>query len=159
MSIQPGTYTAKIVDYGVKLTEKGQPNVTVKFSFNETNTLIWSGGFYNERATEITLKALGVCGLATTDIAQLADGPASGMLDTDKEVEIAIDHEEYNGRTYAKIKWINEVGGGGIKNRLTKGEAAQAFVGLNLQADIARLGIIKERKPAAPAADSTDIPF
>lgn len=66
--------------------------------------LTWTGTF-TERATEITMKALRAAGWATDDLTDM-----SGV--GDKDVDLAVGMEEYEGQQRERVKWVNEPGGG-----------------------------------------------
>lgn len=162
--MNPGKYQGKAVDYCMTVSEKGDPFVTVLFEIHpEGNNLTWRGGLATDKQLEITIKALKVLGFHGS-VKDLAGGKASGCLDLDKVVELDIVHEIYKDKKYAKIQWVNEVGGGGFKNKLTEVEAVRACAGLNLDAVFAREGIkplptVRHNPVASAPVSLEDIPF
>jgi len=119
MEILAGTFEAKVVDYGLKETKSGTQQVVVRFRWNDEFEYNWYGSFNEGKAREITMKSLQVLGLSSNEIWNLADGPESGMLDTDKLVSIKVEHEQgMDGKLYPKIKWVNELGGGAVRVRV-----------------------------------------
>ncbi len=114
--IAVGKYEAKVVDYGMRFSHNGNLSMVIGFAFNqdgEEKRLAWFGSFKEGKARDITFKTLIVCGLKSDDIDSLAEGPTSGLLDTDKSVEIDIGVGfDSNGQQQTRIKWVNELGGG-----------------------------------------------
>jgi hypothetical protein len=165
MNLVAGKYLGKVIDYCVKTTESGKPQVAVKFEFGEGNHLVWNGNLWTEQGRTITAKALKAMGLCSVSIKDLARGPESGVLDMDKQVELDIDFREYEGKRYAQINWVNEVGGGGFKNRLSEVEAVQACAGLDFEAALLQAGVKTGKAYTAKPTETTkqfsihDIPF
>ena len=60
-------------------------------------------------------------------LSQLVDsGPFVG-----RECEITVEDEEYNGKMYPKIKWLNKAGGGNSAKPLAKDAVAEMVAKLN----------------------------
>jgi hypothetical protein len=173
MEIKAGNYTAKIIAYGTKKTAAGEGAIVIQFGFDcegESTSLSWQGstknvGMGKKTALQITCETLETCGFnwasasVARDFAALENGTASGMLDTDQEVSVKVEHEAgTDGNMYPRIRWVNKLGGGAFKNMMARGESAQAFAGItgDLLAFAASRGAKK-----APAAIPTfdEIPF
>ena len=135
--IEPGTYKAKLIDYGITESSNGKPTVVLKF-INENGDEISHWMYLTEKAQPYTAKTLMVFGYNGEDLTQLAAGTEGGLLDTTKEVEIVMENEEWEGKTRCKVKWINEPGGGGFK-KLAKAEATKLLAGVNLKAHVAEI--------------------
>lgn len=167
MEIQPGTYDARVVDYGVIETKAGKPGVTVKFEFADQDgtmqRLSWWGYFASERNSEITCETLAILGWSTNDPSDLAQGAGSGILDEEKEVSIVVAPETWEGVTRMKIKYINALGG--TMERMEKAEAKKLFNGMNLSGLAAaarkKHGAGQKTVPnmAPKFDDSEEIPF
>lgn len=67
--------------------------------------------FFTEKTLARTVESLRHCGWVGDDLAELPALAADGKLS--QEVEIVVDHEEYEGKVSAKVKWVNKPGGGG----------------------------------------------
>lgn len=171
--IKAGSYTAKIVAYGTKKTLTGEGAIVIQFAFEadgNNHSLSWQGSTKNTTAgkktpLQITLETLETCGFDYTaenivkNISALANGTSSGMLDTDKEVSIKVEHEMGNdGSMYPRIKWVNKIGGGAFKNMMSSGESAQVFAGIT--GDLMAFAATRrgEKKPVA-MFDGEAIPF
>lgn len=108
-------------------TAKGAPQVGVEFEFLDIpgQRLTWYGNFSETVVGEdqkpiyqITLESLYHCGWISGDLQNL-DG-----LDQN-EVTLTVKHEEYQGKTHAKIAWVNKAGGGiAMKNAMPTNELA-----------------------------------
>lgn len=108
MSIKPGTYKAKIADYGVVLSQKGQPQVKVVFSLETGTKFSWFGGISSEQQTAITTKTLFTMGATSDTIDKVENGPSGNALNTAKTYELVIEDNEYNGKVSQRIKYIND---------------------------------------------------
>lgn len=69
--------------------------------------------FFTEKTLSRTVESLRHLGWTGDDLSELPALAADGKLG--QEVEIVVDHEEYEGKVSAKVKWINRPGGGSIK--------------------------------------------
>jgi hypothetical protein len=150
--IQPGKYTAKVVDYSVIENDKDEPVVVIKFKFGE-NTWAWTGGFGSDKAKERTLKTLLVVGLTSDSLEDLCDGPSSGLLDMNTEVEIVVEESEYNGKKRTQIAYVNPLGGRAFGEAISKQNARAKFGGMNIKGELAALGFKKK------AVVTPDVPF
>lgn len=157
--IKPGKYHAVVLDYGVSTSKAGLPVVNVKFGFGE-HTLMWSGSLKDGKAMEMTVKTLITLGLSSVDrMHELTDGAKSGLLDTAKEFEIDVQTETYEGKTFLKIKWVNDIG---FRNLMTKEAFKAALATMNIRGSfmLAKENLAMRgsaRKSDAQAID--EIPF
>lgn len=163
--MKTGRHSAKITDYSVSESQAGDPMLQVRFKFKGNDDgsdceWNWYGSFKEGKAREITLKALVVMGFVGDEFEKLCDGPVSNCLDMNKEVSIETGNEEYNGKTSYRINWVNEPGGGAMRDAMDKGKAKIKFGGMNLKAEMMsiRQGAPKPVATAAPV-NPADIPF
>lgn len=158
MVVSPGKYTAKIKDYGLGTTQNGDPKAMILFTFKDQNgqdrELTWTGSLKEGRAREITIDALLVCGLKGDELSTLASGVEGSALSADQEVQIDVMTEEYEGKAYSKIKWVNRLGGAAFREKMNHGMAVQKMAGLNLKADVAA-----RRKETGVTDKKEDLPF
>jgi hypothetical protein len=116
--IEKGTYLAKSwsqVQFGKNANNK--PFVRVKFEVKDHGSIIWDG-FLTDEAAEKTLEQLENCGWNGKKLDSKLEGMGT------KQVELVIDHEEHDGKTYARVKWVNRPGGN-VKNEFSGGDFAQ----------------------------------
>lgn len=171
-----GKYRAKAVNWGAKTTNAGAPNLAIQFVVvggeNDGDTLYWQGGLDAEvkntkSQLDITLDALEACGF---DIAKhktlnvVAEGPAGEALDPNREVMLTVEMEAYQGKTSAKVKWVNDLSGGKFKGAIGKDDFASKCQGLGIEAAILKRrqdkGVKAAPQQAAPQVPSLDeIPF
>jgi hypothetical protein len=90
--------------------EKLTPQVAVFFAILDDGPyrgrrLLWMG-YFTENSTDRTIEALRLCGFKGDDLAALPN------QDLDLEVSVTVENEEYEGKTRAKIAWVNAPGGG-----------------------------------------------
>lgn len=163
--VQPGEHLALVTDYAVTVTQNGNPMVTVKFKTDQ-GEVFWNGVLREaaEGKRNITAEALIVMGMTSiSQFEQLADGPASGVLNMEQPVSIQVTHENYNGKTYAKAQFVNRVGGGGkFKNAMSKADLKVKLAGIpGLRADFAKAwqeaGVQSQPRPST--SDLDNIPF
>lgn len=109
--IPKGKHLAKVVgEAQFGLSKNGTPQIGVTFEIisgpAESQEITWLG-FFTEKTEERTLESLRHCGWKGDDISNL--GPM------EEEVELVIDHEEYEGEINAKVRWVNRPGAGRFK--------------------------------------------
>jgi hypothetical protein len=110
--IPEGTYTACAVAADVQWghTSGGKEQIVVPFRILDGEArgrvITWFG-FFTDKTWERTMQSLRYAGWTGDDVANLGDLP--------NQVEIVIGHEEYDGKTRAKIQWVNQIGGGKIQ--------------------------------------------
>lgn len=89
--------------------QKGSLQVGVRFRFIggelAGEEMTWIGSFTGG-AADITAKALRACGLRGNDVT------AAATQDLTNEVELVVKHEEWEGRTRARVAFVNALGGG-----------------------------------------------
>lgn len=153
MSLEAGYYTGKIVAYGMKETQKGDVAPTVGFLVKtpdgKVQKLFWQGTLTSDKAADIALKALIVCGLQRyEDLDALADGPDSGVLDMEKDIDLTVElNVTDDGKSYPRVSWINEAGGkkGGDQKMITREAASTRLAMLNLGN---KFGLLKQKADA-----------
>lgn len=158
--IPKGTYeaTAYIVDteeFGQTYVQfgesknKGTPQVVVNFelvgeSEHAGRRIAWIGYFPpdNQDVSRRTVESLRYCGFFGVDLALAV------TQKLDQKVQIVIDHEQYDGKTRAKVQWVNRAGGGAY--RLTDGMSKGALTRFAAQMK----GIVQSTESGAPRATS-----
>jgi hypothetical protein len=122
--IKPGTYRAKATEGALGLTKGGKEQAAIAFAIidgeHAGESVTWFG-YFTDATAERTIESLRTCGWIGDDLSDL-----TGILDN--EVQIVIEHEDYEGKTQVRVKWVNRSGSGGLalKERL-EGGAAKAF--------------------------------
>lgn len=144
-----GAYRAKGIEAQLGFTSGGKEQVAISFQ-------LLTPGFENERAAyygtfgekslEITIKALRACGWKGVDLSDLSGIDAN-------EVNLVVEHEEYNGTVSAKVKWVNDGAGGLLKNVM--GEAEKLSFAQRMRGEVAKL---QSAQPKAPAAKPAQAP-
>lgn len=170
-----GTYPARITNYGIQSTGKGDPKVFVEFQVMDheahTHRVFWSGGFYSQAGTEITIKNLMTMGLKSAeDIPRMADGMQSRALDPSLKIELNIEqkpHWKEPGRMVPEVKYINPAGTsrpGNVDTRMDAATAASKLASLSLGAAFQKVQEkqqISQPIPGAPQYSGSldDLPF
>lgn len=159
-----GKVRAKLTKYGFLAGEidpaTGQekaPQFYGTFSFidndNANQALTWFGGFKplqpgkQVSQRELTLKTINDLGYTGNNLAALAGGVASNLLNVEKEYEIDIEVQKdqmgavkmKNGVPQFRIKWVNDPEKSGFKNEMSTQDAQVKIGGLNLDAEMLAL--------------------
>lgn len=148
--IQPGRYKAKAIEWKLGMTSTGKEQIGVLFQLEDGSAITWYG-YFTENTTERTLESLEYMGWDGNDITN----PQG--LDTN-EVQLVVEHETGDdGKTYAKVRWVNRIGGGlAMKEELTGG-ALMSFKQRMQGAILARKQQKNNGSSSKPKSD--DIPF
>lgn len=129
--VKPGYYDAVPVDYKyVEIGKNASPAIEVYFEV-EGQKVRWTG-FLTEKTKKRTIESLIYMGFKGKDLSGFAYGTDSKMLDGLSPVSITVAHEDHNGKTYAKVRWINPVKS---FNKIDPAGASK-LKALNLEADI-----------------------
>lgn len=157
---QTGTFKAKLKDYGIGETKKGDPQVFMIFDVDfsgDVKGMTWYGNF-NGGAKVHTFKALGAAGFAGDDIGALLDGADSGALTLGTEVNVVVEEVDklkedgtISGKVH-KIAWVNRVGGVGNIKRAESSSMKAKLAKMNIAGDLAKF---KSENPGAMVADDT----
>lgn len=145
--IPAGTYPAVVVPVEVDgestsiqfgpATDKSPFTAAVCFevlSGPQAGQKITSFLYFGDNSIDRSVESLRICGFKGDDIDQFFGQRP------ENEVSIVVEHEEYDGKTRAKVKWINKPGGGGLVLQ-------KRLAGADLKKMSARM---KQRMKAAP---------
>jgi hypothetical protein len=121
--LRAGKYRARATSATLGETKTGKEQVVVRFALLdegfEEQSITWFGVFATEKMSRRILEGLRACGWRGDDV-----GDLSGV--TDNPVEIEVEHETWNGRTSARVKWVNPLGGGAVVTPMSP-ERTRAF--------------------------------
>lgn len=158
-----GTHRAKAVEWALGTSQSGTEQIAVAFEIlsdsHKGRKITWFG-YFSEAALERTLSALRTCGWAEScdSIAEL-----TGMGSA--EVDLVIEDEVYEGKTRARIKWVNKVGAISLKNPMTHQQKLSLSERLRAAAIKSREGLFQaapkaayQRPPEPPPASFADSP-
>lgn len=109
--VAPGKYPAKISDYGIETTPKGNQLFCVWFD-TEKGSVKWTGGL-SEKGRKYTLQALLTMGL-TGPIESVGDGPIGGALNMTDTFNIVVAQQLDKNKAptkYTQVKSIYEAKG------------------------------------------------
>lgn len=148
MAIAEAIYEARAVNIGIQTTSTGKDYVSADFDIEdddgEVQTVEWRG-WLTEKAAKRTLESLRLMGWTGDDV--FGDLKADGALGN--KVNIDVRHEEYQGKTTARVSFINAP------------DADPAETEKKREAMRAKLAKVAKTLPHAPknADDSDGIPF
>lgn len=160
--ITPGDKLGNAVGARVIKSSKGTVGIEVSFDFTEQSTggperLSWVG-WLSANAMEHTMdtlvNVLGYNGSETTNSEGIFTDPQ--VIDFKKEVKLVVEMEENpnNGKSYPKIKWVNNVGGSafsGVSPEVVRSELA----GLGFKAAF----LASQKKSGKTNTKQEDVPF
>lgn len=132
-----GKYRAK-AGYGqFQTASTGTPELRIGFTIlsgPQEGQQVYGSLFFTEKSYERAMESCEYMGLTPEDVAeQKLDNLGS------RECQIVVEHEEYNGETRAKVKWINSIRGPAVE---VPKEARDAF------AEMAQRYAAKKKKEA-----------
>lgn len=119
MIIPKNKYTARATSYDLGVADSGKEFVAVEFEIQggeHAGARLGWRGFFTEKTEQRTLESLRYCGWKGDDITNM-EGFGSTL------VQIVVDHEQYEGKTFARIQWVNKLGVS-IKNAMDAGTRA-----------------------------------
>jgi hypothetical protein len=116
MMIDAGNYRAKAKSWDLGTAGSGTPQVGIEFELlDHAGQSITYYGFLTDKALPHAVKAMRSCGWQGADLADLSGMDAN-------EVVLVVEHETYEGKTSAKVKWVNSAGGLAMSNSLQGAE-------------------------------------
>lgn len=113
---QPGKYFARAIGAEFGFTKNGSEQVAVLFETVNGEQITW-WGYFSEKATPHTLTALKRCGWDGADLAEL-----TGL--GEKEVELDVQWDEYQGQQNLRVKWINAANAPMLRDQMSPEQRA-----------------------------------
>lgn len=166
--IAVGKHRARCRSIALGYTNNGKEQAAIEFELidpgdSDHGRSIAKYAFFSEGALQYTVADLRALGWTGVDPAELPDLAATGKLGN--EVEIVVVHDTYNGKTSAKVKYVNKIGGVKLANPMDDGERKE--FGASMRRQIAALsGDAYEDPPASSGGGYSgsvnpedDIPF
>jgi hypothetical protein len=162
--IQPGKYLARITDCGFKKTSRGDDQVFLNFELEDGRKMMWFGSLKPGKATDFTIDTLLSVGFTSNWDAFAADQAdlAEVFENPQKKFQIVVEDEQFQGKTYKKIKWINDPDkAGGSTPRVDPKQAVSIVKSMDLKGlTLQRKQMQGKAQPAKKAAnDDFDVPF
>lgn len=144
--IPAGRYTAKPNNWMLSESAGGSERFAVEFEITQPGEfcgqqITWDSGFSSDKAVEMTVKALRVMGWQGDDFehVELSRDP----------VQVVVEHHEWEGNTYARVKFVNPLSG--LSSRKELDPAKRASFAERMRA---RVALIDQRigTPTPPPA-------
>lgn len=149
--MKPGSYQARIVDYGITPNKNGA-SAFIKFNVPGEGEISWFGSL-NGGAFNITFGALLECGFESDNPLDLAS--KNDALIKDEDIPIYVDFEvNHLGKEVLRVKRVGE--GGQIKR--LEGESLAKLINAD-KMKIAAQELKKNKKPRARKNQDDPIPF
>jgi hypothetical protein len=153
MSDLTGTFTTTVVEHGLQLIND-KPVAVLTFATGHKYF-----GYFTGEAAKYTTEALVRAGFHGTKVEQLN---VEGAIDPTRKLEIVVESDTYEGKTRAKVRWINKV-----REKMTEKEVAISLGGLDLDAQLAaaraELGVkgvnVVRKTPLQTSVTTEDIAF
>lgn len=152
---------AKAKNWMLVEASTGTPGVAIEFAMTDPElagqTMDWTG-WLSDAAYARTVESLRYCGWRGDNLEELTGLDAN-------EVELVVGDEEYEGKKYKRVKFVNRIGGLALKTPLA-GDKAKSFAA-SMRDKIRALDAAKGQKaqpapkPAAPQPSDKnfDVPF
>lgn len=132
--IAEGKYVARAEDIDFGVADTGSEYVAMSFCIMEGphqgDRYTWRSYFNTSENAERSLKSLRYCGWDGDDLESISSEQLHNL------VQVTIEHQEYEGKTYPRIVWVNQLGGLAIKTKMdesTKRAFAQRMRGLAMK--------------------------
>jgi len=142
-------YRAKAKEWTMSESQQHVPMIVVLFDIltegAAESALNWRGSF-SDGAADRTIESMRHCGWEGDDLTQLEG------LDRN-EVELVVEDEEYEGKTYAKVQWVNKPRSLSVKNVL-EGDKLKAFAA-EMKLRIRALDASNGKRTSAPKPAAT----
>lgn len=116
--LAPGEYRARAVKAQLGKAKSGNEQIGVEFDLLDFNgqRIGWYGSF-SDAAFDITMRGLTAAGFRGSDVSDTA------WLEKAPEVILVVEHETWEEKVRAKVKFINSLGGVNMKNALVGSDA------------------------------------
>lgn len=129
-----GRHIARAQEWKLGISKNGTEQIAVLFETREGERIVWYG-FFTERTVERTMDSMDYMGWDGVDV-----GSPMGL--GKNEVELVVEHEQNDeGKTFARVRWVNRLGGLSVSEELTGGKLA------NFKSRMA--GLVIQRRQAA----------
>lgn len=116
--LEAGDYRARAVKAQLGKAKSGNPQIGVEFELLDfTGQRIGWYGSFSDAAFDITMRGLTAAGFHGADVSDVS------WVEGAPEVVLVVAHEEWEGKTRAKVKFINSPGGVNMKDALVGNEA------------------------------------
>lgn len=121
--IPAGKYIGTPVGAALGTTSSGKEQIAIQFEFIDPvgERLTWYG-YFTDAAFERTIEQLRACGWTGSSLDEFAaDHLPAGV---DRQVELVVQHEEYQGKTQVRLAFVNSIGAGlALKSAMDAGQA------------------------------------
>lgn len=115
-----GTFTATVVSADFYYTKNGNEAVAIGLQIDNDNPEVagevvsWRG-FFTEKALKQTIKSLRTIGWEGNDLSTIDKTIGH-------RVSVVVEMEEFEGKQYPRVQWINPLGGMSINNAMGASE-------------------------------------
>jgi hypothetical protein len=121
--IPAGKYIGTPVSAALGLTSSGKEQIAIQFEFLDPagERLTWYG-FFTDAAFDRTIESLRACGWTGSSLDEFAGEKLPAGVD--HQVELVVQHEEYQGKTQVRIAFVNSIGAGlALKSAMSHDQA------------------------------------
>jgi hypothetical protein len=124
--IPAGKYIGTPVSAALGTTSSGKEQIAVQFEFLDPagERLTWYG-FFTDAAFERTIESLRAMGWTGSSLDEFAGEKLPAGVD--RQVELVVQHEEYQGKTQARLSFVNSIGAGLALKSAMDANQARAF--------------------------------
>lgn len=109
-------------------------------------------GYFTTKTVDTTLKAMRNCGMKGEDLFSLW-GANAQELNQVVQIETELNENPENGKVHARVRWVNSVGGGGVKLKKPMTEADMRKFAAQMKGHLKKVAEVE-----GETADAADIP-
>jgi hypothetical protein len=160
INVKPGKKLARPTAARFIKSQAGTLGMEIAFSFMEPSTgvtesmnwVAWLSEKAMERSMDTLTNTLGFNGNDSCNAEGILTDPQALAFNVD--VELVVEDEEYKGKYYPKIKWVNRVGGNSFADATPE----------SIKSELSAIGfqgafLAAKQKKDAEAATSSKVPF
>jgi len=155
--LEKGTYRARASNFGLGFSQnKGTPQCSIEFTVSDgpyTGDTITANLYFTEKTQERTIRTLRLMGWTGTEIG------AIGIDDLQNEVLLVVQEEEYEGRRWPRVQWINDPNRSGLQlgrqmmpNELSSFSNEMRGVAMKFAAGTSEKAGAGSKKPSQPSS-------
>lgn len=144
---------ATLTDYGIDLSKEGDAIVLLEFDVPEEGKKLTYRGYLKGGALPFVMDALAAVGYKGKDCSDLVDGPDGGALKLGTAVSVAVGDNEWDGKKYRNIAFVNAPGSGVKRADPVMAKAKLRALGMDAELAKYRAGAGVTTKPKVAEDD------
>ena len=122
MSYELGKHPARAVSAVLGVANTGTEQVAIEYEFTDgpnKGKRITHYAYFTDKTMDRSVETLRISGFEGEDLTDLSSLSAP----TTPVVQLVLDHEEHNGVSQVRVKWVNRLGGPAVKQAMEPDQA------------------------------------